>query len=82
MNYPSIKLRFAFMRSVHHGISLAATFLTIFLGCYLLLDYTIGLLPVLRSWMLGPIAGRSVVFTILVLVFIIRYVKIRSPYSR
>jgi hypothetical protein len=82
MNYPSIKPRFAFMRIVHHWISLTATFLAVFLGCYLLLDYTIGLLPVVHSWMLGPIAGRSVVFAVLVLVFIIRYVKFRSPYSR
>jgi hypothetical protein len=57
-------------------------FLAVFLGCYLLLNYTVGLVPAVRSWMLGPIAGRSVVFTILILVFIIRYVKIRSPYSQ
>jgi cytochrome b subunit of formate dehydrogenase len=82
VNYPVTTSRFAGMRIVHHWVSLTATFVAVFSGLYLSLDYTIGLVPWVRTWMIGPVAGRSLVFSILILVFIIRYVKIRSPYSR
>ena len=82
MNFPIAKVRFESMKIVHHWISLIATFTAVFSGLYLLLDYTVGLVPGFRSWMLGPVTGRSVVFSVIILAFIVRYVKIRSPYSR
>lgn len=82
VNFPAVKARFGSMKIVQHWISLIATFTAVFSGLYLLLDYTLGLIPGFRNWMLGPVTGRSVVFSTAILVFIIRYVKIRSPYSR
>ncbi len=71
------------MRIVRHWVSLIATFTAVFTSLYLLLEYTIGFVPLLQSWMLfGSVSGRSVLFSIAILLFIFRYVKISSSYSR
>ena len=82
VNLPIGKQRLVIMRVVHHCISLAGTFVTLFFFFYLALDYTVGLIPWVHNWYMGPIPGRSVVFTAIILTIIIRYIKIRSPYSK
>lgn len=82
MNLPAAKSRFVDMRIVHHWVSLTATFAMVFSFLYLLQEYTMGFLPILRNWMVGPVTGRSIVFSVIALLLILRYVKIRSPYNR
>jgi hypothetical protein len=82
VNFQVPKLGLISMRFVHHWLSLTGTFVALFFTFYLVLDYTVGLIPWVHRWTVGPVSGRSILFTIIVLAVIIRYVKIRSPYSK
>lgn len=69
------------LQTAHHWISLAAMFGMVYSGLYLVLDYTVGFLPGLRSWMIGPVPAKYLIFSALVLIFLYGFVTFESPYA-
>jgi hypothetical protein len=69
------------MRTFLHYLSVTATFVTVFSLLYLVQDWTLGLLPGLRSLVIGGwLPVKSLLFSAGPLFIIWRYVEFYSPY--
>jgi hypothetical protein len=63
------------MNTLHHIISQTASFVLVFGLLYLVMEYTIGFIPVLRRWMIGELPGRTVVFGLGALALVLMFVS-------
>lgn len=64
------------MSTFHHFFSQACSFVMVFSLIFLIMEYTIGFIPVLRRWMLpGEIPGRMVVFGLGALFLVLKFVS-------
>jgi hypothetical protein len=64
------------MSTIHQLFSQACSFVMLFSLTFLIMEYTIGYIPVLRRWMLvGEIPGRMVVFGLGAFLLIVRFVS-------
>lgn len=63
------------MNTLQHWVSVAASLGLVFSVIYLVMEYTIGFIPMLRQWTLpGNIPGRRLVFTVVALICIVQFV--------
>jgi hypothetical protein len=63
------------MNTFHHLFSQTCSFVMVFSLTFLIMEYTIGFIPVLRRWMLGEFPGRMVVFGLGALLLVVKFVS-------
>jgi hypothetical protein len=63
------------MNTFHHLFSQACSFVMVFTLTFLIMEFTIGLIPVFRRWMLGEFPGRMVVFGLSALLLVVKFVS-------